>query len=133
LARARYSLTMDSVQNVTASPAGFRKAMRQLAGGVSIITASSEGARTGMTVTSVIAVAMDPPELLVSVNQQASSWPSIQATGRFGVNVLASHQSSVAQRFSGQGGTKGEARYEGAQWHCTPDGVWLLDDALASF
>lgn len=124
---------MGNVHNLTASPVGFKKAMRQLAGGVSVITACSEGARTGMTATSVISVAMEPPELLVSVNEHSSSWPVIQATRRFGVNVLASHQGAVAQRFSGQGGTKGEQRYEGAQWHCTPDGVWLLIGALASF
>ena len=107
--------------------------MRQLAGGVSVITASSEGLRTGMTATSVISVAMEPPELLVSINERSSSWPVIQATRRFGVNVLASHQGAVARRFSGQAGTKGEQRYEDAQWHCTPDGVWLLIGAIASF
>lgn len=107
--------------------------MRQLAGGVCVITAASEGIRTGMTVTSVISVALDPPELLASIKQTSSSWPLIQATSRFGVNVLASHQEAVARRFSGHDGVQGEQRYAGAHWRCTPDGVWLLDDALAAF
>jgi flavin reductase (DIM6/NTAB) family NADH-FMN oxidoreductase RutF len=106
--------------------------MRQLAGGVSVVTAASGHVRTGMTVTSVVSVTADPPELLVSVNKLASSWPFIEATRRFGVNVLASHQGEVARRFSGQGGLKGEQRYEGARWQCTPEGVWLLDSALAA-
>lgn len=107
--------------------------MRRLAGGVSVITAANKGIRTGMTVTSVISVALDPPELLVSIKQTSSSWPLIQATSRFGVNVLASQHEAVARRFSGQDGLEGEQRYAGSQWRCTPDGVWLLDDALATF
>lgn len=124
---------MVSLHTGPAEPASFRQAMRQLAGGVSVITAASKGSRTGMTVTSVISVAMEPPELLVSVNERSSSWPVIQATRRFGVSVLASHQSEVARRFSGQCGEQGEQRFEGAQWHCTPDGVWLMIGALAAF
>ncbi len=124
---------MISLHPKPAEPVGFRQAMRQLAGGVSVITAANKDARTGMTATSVISVSMEPPELLMSVNERSSSWPVIQATRRFGVSVLPSHQSAVARRFSGQGGTKGEQRFEGAQWHCTPDGVWLMIGALAAF
>jgi len=106
--------------------------MRQLGGGVCVITAADQRVRTGMTVTSVISVALDPPELLVSINRSASCWPLIQATGRFGVNVLASHQAAVAKRFAGQDGAQGEQRYAGAEWRCTANGVWLLKDALAA-
>ena len=124
---------MDSFDTTPASPAGFRQAMRQLAGGVSVITAAHEGVRTGMTVTSVISVALDPPELLVSLSENSSSWSLIQSSRHFGVNVLASHQEAVARSFSGHNGLQGEQRYAGSQWHCTQDGVWLLDHALASF
>jgi len=123
---------LQALPAASVDPGGFRQAMRQLAGGVCVITAAHGGARTGMTVTSVLSVAMDPPELLVSVNQSASSWPVMQAGRRFGVNVLAGHQGEVAQRFSGQGGLQGEQRYEGALWQRTADGVWLLDGALAA-
>lgn len=124
---------MESSLPTPATPDGFRLAMRQLAGGVSVITAASEGVRSGMTVTSVISVALDPPELLVSIKQSSSSWPLILASKRFGVNVLAGHQEAVARRFAGHDGLQGEHRYTGAPWRCTPDDVWLLDDALASF
>ena len=124
---------MEKIQPTPASPDNFRLAMRQLGGGICVITAADQGVRTGMTVTSVISVALDPPELLVSINQTASSWPLIQASGRFGVNVLASQQEAVAKRFAGQDGAQGEQRYAGAQWRCTTCGVWLLEDALAAF
>ena len=53
----------------------FRDAMRQLAGGVSIITVGRGKDITGMTVTSVSSLSVEPPTLIVSVNRQASSWP----------------------------------------------------------
>ena len=62
----------------------FRTAMRQLAGGVSVITAAHGDERTGLTATSVVSISMDPAELLISVNQNSSSWPVIEKSGKFG-------------------------------------------------
>lgn len=108
----------------------FRQAMRQLAGGVCAISAcNGEGQRTGMTVTSVVSLSMQPAEVVVSINQNSSSWAMIARAGRFGVNLLDATQAAVALRFSGQGGIRGDERYHGANWVQTTDGVWLLDDA----
>ena len=42
----------------------FRLAMRRLAGGVALVTTFHDGARHGMTATSVTSLCMDPPALL---------------------------------------------------------------------
>jgi flavin reductase (DIM6/NTAB) family NADH-FMN oxidoreductase RutF len=56
------------------SPAAdFRGAMRHLVGAVSVITVGRGDDVTGMTVTSVSSLAVDPPSLIVSVNRSASS------------------------------------------------------------
>ena len=123
---------MEIYHPAMAAPADFRLAMRQLAGGVCIITAEGDAGRTGMTATSVMSVSMDPPEVLLSVNEQSSTWPVIQSTQRLGINVLASHQAALAGNFSGVGGRKGEQRYQGAQWRRSPEGCWLLVGALAA-
>jgi hypothetical protein len=70
----------------------FRLIMRRLAGGVSIITAGLGGDITGMTVTSVTSLSVDPPRLLVSINRQASSFALIERYGLFGVNILGADQ-----------------------------------------
>lgn len=117
----------------------FRQAMRCLAGGVCVITASDghEGGdglgRTGLTATSVMSLSVDPAELVVSVNQNSSTWPVLLAARRFGVNVLAADQVDVAQRFAGIDGLRGPQRYAGARWERTGEGVWLLTDALTAF
>lgn len=123
----------DTCAAAPGQPQAFRSAMRELAGGVSVITASRGDERTGLTVTSVISLSLDPPELLVSVNQNSSSWPFIKETGYFGVNVLSAELQPVAERFSGKGGIRGEQRYEGAPWQRDHHGVWVLPQALATF
>jgi flavin reductase (DIM6/NTAB) family NADH-FMN oxidoreductase RutF len=110
----------------------FRGAMRQLTGGVSVITAGRGQDISGMTVTSVSSLSVDPPALIVSINRSASSWPLLQRYGFFGVNILASDQIDIAERFTGKGGLKGAARFAGAEWATRASGVPLLVGALAA-
>jgi flavin reductase (DIM6/NTAB) family NADH-FMN oxidoreductase RutF len=110
----------------------FRGAMRQLTGGVSVITAGRGQDISGMTVTSVSSLSVDPPALIVSINRSASSWPLLQRYGFFGVNILASDQIDIAERFTGKGGLKGAARFAGTEWATRASGVPLLVGALAA-
>jgi flavin reductase (DIM6/NTAB) family NADH-FMN oxidoreductase RutF len=114
------------------SSGDFRGAMRHLAGGVSVITAGRGKDVTGMTVTSVASLSVDPPTLIVSVNRDSSSWPLIKRLGFFGVNILTADQLDVAERFTGKSGLKGAARFAGAQWTTRASGVPLLVGALAA-
>ncbi|MEH2513734.1 flavin reductase (DIM6/NTAB) family NADH-FMN oxidoreductase RutF [Nitrobacteraceae bacterium AZCC 1564] len=104
----------------------FRGAMRNLAGGVSVITAGQGADITGMTVTSVTSLAVEPATLVVSVNRQSSSWPRISKLGAFGVNILGADHAEVAKRFSGVGGLKGAERFANAEWTTLVTGVPLL-------
>ena len=114
------------------SSGDFRGAMRRLAGGVSVITAGRGKDISGMTVTSVSSLSVDPPALIVSINREASSWPLVKRYGFFGVNILTSDQLDVAERFTGKGGLKGAARFAGADWATRASGVPLLVGALAA-
>ena len=115
---------------VTASD--FRNAMRQLTGGVSVITAGRGRDISGMTVTSVSSLSVDPPALIVSINRESSSWPLVKRYGFFGVNILTSDQIDIAERFTGKGGLKGADRFAGAGWMTRASGVPLLVGALAA-
>jgi flavin reductase (DIM6/NTAB) family NADH-FMN oxidoreductase RutF len=124
------------VRNIKIDPvvssSDFRGAMRALAGGVSVITVGKGSDISGMTVTSVSSLSVDPPTLIVSVNRQSSSWPLLTRYGAFGVNILTAEQLDIAERFSGKDGAKGAARFAGAQWTTGPSGVPLLVGALAA-
>jgi flavin reductase (DIM6/NTAB) family NADH-FMN oxidoreductase RutF len=126
----------SAVRNISidreVSAGEFRRAMRHLAGGVSVITAGRANDITGMTVTSVSSLSVDPPTLIVSINRDSSSWPLIKRLGFFGVNILTADQLDVAERFTGKGGLKGADRFAGAEWFTGASGVPLLAGALAA-
>jgi flavin reductase (DIM6/NTAB) family NADH-FMN oxidoreductase RutF len=126
----------SAIRNITldrdVAPGDFRDAMRHLAGGVSVITVGRGKDITGMTVTSVSSLAVDPPSLIVSINRASSSWPLLQRHGFFGVNILTADQLDVAERFTGKGGLKGAERFAGAEWIPGASGVPLLAGALAA-
>jgi flavin reductase (DIM6/NTAB) family NADH-FMN oxidoreductase RutF len=114
------------------SQGDFRGAMRQLTGGVSVITAGRGKDISGMTVTSVSSLSVDPPALIVSINRSASSWPLLKRYGFFGVNILTSDQIDIAERFAGKDGLKGAERFAGAEWTTRASGVPLLVGSLAA-
>lgn len=124
------------VRNVSIEPAvaaaEFRGAMRHLTGGVSVITAGRAKDISGMTVTSVSSLSVEPPSLIVSINRAASSWPILKQYGYFGVNILSADQVEIAERFAGKGGIKGAERFAGGEWIARPSGAPLLADALAA-
>jgi flavin reductase (DIM6/NTAB) family NADH-FMN oxidoreductase RutF len=115
-----------------ASSDDFRRAMRHLVGGVSVITVGRAKDITGMTVTSVSSLSVDPPTLIVSVNRESSSWPMLKRYGVFGVNILTADQIDIAERFTSKSGLHGADRFAGAEWITRASGVLLLVGALAA-
>ncbi len=111
----------------------FRSGMRDLAGGVSVITVGEGEDRTGLTATSVTSLSVDPPSLLVCVNRNSSTWSALGRHGAFAVNLVRARHAALAERFAGRGGLKGAARYGQASWLRLVTGAPVLEDALASF
>lgn len=117
-------------QASVADAAAFKRAMRHLAGAVSVITTGRGEQRTGFTATSVSSFSMEPPAMIVCLNRSSSSWPVVQQHQGFCINLLAHDQLHVADRFSGRSGAQGVARYEGAAWQELVTGSLGLADAL---
>jgi flavin reductase (DIM6/NTAB) family NADH-FMN oxidoreductase RutF len=110
----------------------FRSAMRELTGGVAVVTVGRETDRTGFTATSVSSLSAEPPRLLMCVNQESCSWEVLEKFPFFGVNVLRAEHQGLANQFAGRGGLRGLERYRGANWMKLSDnGAEILDDALA--
>lgn len=111
----------------------FRTAMRELAGGVAVVTVGRESDITGFTATSVSSLCTRPPRLLVCVAQNSASWRALQRHPYFGVNLLRDEERALANRFAGRDGLEGAARYTGARWTTMLTGTPVLDNALAAF
>jgi len=115
-----------------ADASALKRAMRSLAGGVSVITAGTGDRRSGATVTSAHSFSMEPPTMVVSLNLTSSTWPVVRDFGHFVVNILALEQQAIADRFAGRGGLKGPERYAGASWTTLETGAPLLVGSLAA-
>ena len=115
------------------TPQEFRHAMRAVVGNCSVITTGLGDAATGLVVTSAISLSAEPPLLLACVNRSSSSWPVLKDTGYFGWSSLGAAHQAVAERFSGVGGLRGLARFDGAEWETAISGARLLAGAPVAF
>lgn len=116
----------------TATADELKAAMRQLAAGISVLTAGTGDNKTGATVTSATALSVEPPTIIVNINLTASVWPTINAERHFCLNILSGEQQAIADRFAGRNGEKGAARYTDAAWYQLESGALALKGALAS-
>lgn len=108
----------------------FRAAMRRIASTVTIVTTSGEHQRHGMTMTAVSSLSMDPPSLLICVNQSTYLHDILHSARRFCVNVLCHEHVPVSNAFSGKASS--HERFQVGNWSRTSDGVDYLQDAQAN-
>lgn len=88
----------------------FRQALSQFATGVTVITARlPDGAFFGVTINSFSPVSLEPPLVLWSLAQAATSLPAFTAASGYVINVLAGDQIELAQRFARPGPDSFEA------------------------
>ena len=110
----------------------FRAAMRHWPSGVAVVTSGSEGLRHGMTASSFISTAVEPPLVLVSLNRQSRTRELVSRSGRFGVSILNETQREIAQRFAGVA-EPGDDRFNGLLTFSLGSDVPLIAGGLACF
>ena len=120
---------MDSAPRPEPTPDAFKAAMRGLVGACSLITVGQGADRNGLVVTTGVSLTAEPPMVLACINRGSSCWPLIRSYGAFALSVLGSADQALAERFSGIGGLKGPARYDGADWIKGETDTLLLADA----
>jgi len=109
-------------------PYEFRQLLGRFATGVTVLTvATADGRPMGMTANSLSSVSLQPPLISVCVDRDAELHDVIVKAPEFVVNVLGSPQEALARRFS----DKHEDRFDGVGYHLSPEGLILLDGALA--
>jgi flavin reductase len=109
----------------------FKKGMRRLASGVSIITTRLGEARFGMIATAVSSVSAEPPTLLICVNRTASSHDPIRLSGVYCVNLLSADEDEITERFSSS--QMRDSRFADADWREMETGAPALATSLVSF
>lgn len=107
----------------------FRNKCARWCTGVSVVTTTnSEGAHFGLTLNSVASVSVDPPLLLICLDNNSKTLGAVVEKGFFIINVLAREQESLARRFSAQGD-----RFSGLEFSTGQQDIPLISGSLVSF
>lgn len=100
----------------------FKDAMSQLAAAVTVVTTGTAEHPHGTTVSAFMSLSLEPPMVLVSLDQRSSLLAQLAVGSPIGINVLSTEQGELARRFA----TRGVDRFSDVRW-CMADGAPKLD------
>nr|WP_009478348.1 flavin reductase family protein [Rhodococcus sp. JVH1]EJI95944.1 flavin reductase like domain protein [Rhodococcus sp. JVH1] len=107
-------------------PAAFRQSMRHVPTPVAIVaTTSAAGQPIGLTVGSFASVSLDPALVTFFVDKQSTTWPLMEDSGTFTVNILGHGKGERCRSFS----SRGVDRFSGVDWTASTDGDPVLSEA----
>jgi flavin reductase (DIM6/NTAB) family NADH-FMN oxidoreductase RutF len=121
----------DPRREVSVAPDEFRHVMARFATGVTVVTCRQDGFDHAMTANSFTSVSLDPPLVLVCVEDDSRFHDAITSVDTWSVNVLEESQRGRASWFATRG------RPLTGQFDSTPThrseltGALLLDGSLA--
>lgn len=121
------SIPVDSVD-----AENFRSALRRWATGVTIVTAHHAGIQHGMTVSSFTSISLEPPLILVSLEQGAKTTQLIHDSSMFAVTILGEDQQMISERFAGRL-PEFKDRFDGLELVVLKSGAPVLAGGLAGF
>ena len=78
----------------------LREVMRRHPTGVVVVTVDLEGEQLGLTVASLVSVALEPPLVAISIAHQAALHELLRSAGGFAVSLLGADQLELAQHFA---------------------------------
>jgi flavin reductase (DIM6/NTAB) family NADH-FMN oxidoreductase RutF len=91
----------------------LRQVMRNWASGVTIVTTSDGTQWNGMTVSSFTSISLEPPRVLISLEQTTRTHQQVKQNGYFGITILSQDQASISDRFAGRETKFEDNRFEG--------------------
>ena len=114
---------------VSIEPKTFRKIMRRLATGVTVVTVRDHDQRHGMTANTFTSVSLTPTLVLICVVKDGVTHDFITRAGAFAVNVLSVAQREIAQRFAHQVSVPDDP-FADIPHHYSSTGAPLFDDSI---
>ena len=108
----------------------FRHVMGHFATGVTVVTTNSQGILGGLTVNAFCSVSLNPPLVLICVDDASNTLPLLRESNVFAVNILTDRQEHLSRCFA----THSQDRFEHfchASYHTAATGAPIIDDVLA--
>lgn len=105
---------MVTIENATRTvdPQVFRDAMGTVAAAVSIVATTEDATPHATTVSAFMSLSLEPPMVVVSLDNKSTLLSIVERTREVSVNVLESHQAEAASIFA----SKREDRFAGVDW-----------------
>ncbi|MFL5673579.1 MAG: flavin reductase family protein [Chloroflexota bacterium] len=110
----------------------FRRVMGHFVTGVTVVTALEGERPFGITVNALSSVSLDPALVMVALDRRRFLTPIVRAAGRYAVSILSEDQQALSDCFAGAPVEPGRLEFCGASWHPGPNGLPLLDGAIAT-
>jgi 3-hydroxy-9,10-secoandrosta-1,3,5(10)-triene-9,17-dione monooxygenase reductase component len=112
---------------LTPDASTYRTVLGHFATGVVIVTAMNDGEPVGMACNSFTSVSLEPPMVLFCAAKSSSTWPRIQAAGKWAANILDDDGEEICRLFA----QKGADRFARIAYTPGRTGAPILEDALA--
>jgi flavin reductase (DIM6/NTAB) family NADH-FMN oxidoreductase RutF len=93
---------MAPTKQIQVDPREFRKTLGRFASGITVITTVHEGSTYGMTANAFVSVSMDPPLVLVSVDNRSNMRKILPHSKCYGVSILSDKQKELSKHFAGR-------------------------------
>jgi flavin reductase (DIM6/NTAB) family NADH-FMN oxidoreductase RutF len=107
----------------------FRGALGRFASSVSVVTSRcKDGELRGLTVSAFSSLSLNPPLILICIDNHSSLVEHLAEGCSFAVNILGEDQETLSRRFA----SKEPNRFEGVGYKEGLSGSPLLDHALAT-
>lgn len=108
--------------------AEFRRVLGHVPTGVTVVASMLNGEPVGLAVGTFFSVSLEPPIVGFCAAKTSTSFPNVQASGKFCANVLAHDQEAVSRVFASSGADK----FRGLGWRQSAESASpMLNDALA--
>ena len=107
--------------------AEFRGVLGHYPTGVAVAAAVSDGNPVGLAIGSFGSVSLDPPLVMFCPGTSSNTWPAIERSGSFCVNVLAEDQADLSSLFAG----RDHHKFADVAWSTRATGSPVIDGCLA--
>ena len=106
----------------------LRNAFGCFPSGVTAICAMIDNEPVGMAASSFVSVSLDPPLVLVCIQNSSDTWRKLRNAPRIGVSILGEEHGRACSQLAAKSGD----RFESLEWLTTDGGAVLLEGAAVS-
>lgn len=112
---------------VGADPTTFRQVLGRYPTGVTLVAAADADGPFAMVIGSFGSVSLEPPLVQFMPAIGSTTWPRIEATGSYCVNVLGEDQLQISNAFFSKSGDP----FAGISWSAGPTGSPIVEGCVA--